>query len=68
MNRAQKQVVIENLVIDILAGGEWANEAMHTISELDNMTRKEIRKELELEGHEEMPRNLFYNYQTQEWI
>lgn len=38
------------------------------ISQLPNEDRLFVRRELQDRGVELLPRNLFYNYTTQEWI
>ena len=42
--------------------------AMEAINMLTSDQRRELREKLEAEKIEQLPRNLFYNYQTQEWI
>ena len=39
-----------------------------TVNKMSNEGRKELREELEAMGMEDLPRNLYYNYETQEWI
>ncbi len=47
------------------------NENMKIVDYIDTLTneqRKQLRDELLKDGYKHLPRNLFYNYKTQEWI
>lgn len=41
---------------------------LRLIDTLNSAERVALRETLEAHGMKELPRNLFYNYETQEWI
>ena len=62
---------LENILILVMAAMDVESlqaEAMASIDKLSTPERRWIREELEAEGYKTMPRNLFYNYSTQEWV
>ena len=45
-----------------------SQEIIDKAKTMNNEQRKEFREELLALGHTELPRNLYFNYETQEWI
>jgi len=43
-------------------------EIIEIAKTLNNEEKKQLREELEALGHTNLPRNLYFNYETQEWI